>query len=451
MHPSVEKYAEHVNPAFVKLLGTFGYGRVFVKAKGTRLVDNEGREYLDFLAGFGATSLGHNPPRLLEKMREMLSDDAPNVMHVGPQVHAAELAEALARRTAPLTMALVSCSGGEAVESALKVARAATGRQSIVYCRGGWHGTGMGSLSIMGWGRMRDPFEPLVPACYEIPYGDLPALEKELGQGRVAAFVVEPLQAEAGVIVPDQGYLAGARDLCKKHGALLVLDEVQTGLGRTGTLFAYQGASITPDVLVLGKALGGGMVPISAAMTTREIFTRAYGTVDKFDLHGSTYSGNAFACRTALETLRIIDDEGLVGNAVARGSQLMTRLRNSLGRHPLVRDVRGQGLLVGLELGATDKGLLNRLLPGMVDAVSKRVFGQWLAVRLLERGVLCQPASQQWNVLKLEPPLTVTAEEIERVAVAIEELLADYTDVARVLRDAGERLGTQLIGKWSFR
>jgi putrescine aminotransferase len=446
----VQHYATHVNPAFVKLLGTLGFGRAFVRAKGTRLWDHEGREYIDFLAGFGSVNLGHNPPRLLEAMRGFLSDDAVNLVHVGPQVHAGELAHALAKHTGPLSMCLLSNSGSEAVEAGLKLARAATRRTAFVYCKGGFHGLNLGSLSVMGTDRMRAPFEPLLADCTAVPYGDLDALEKALKQRKVAAFLVEPIEAEAGVIVPPAGYLKDAQTLCKRHGALLVLDEVQTGLGRTGKMFAYEHEGFVPDVLVLGKALGGSMVPISATMTTRDLHQAAFGSAEKFDLHGSTFSGNALGCRTALCGLHILQEDGLCAAAHQKGERLLGRLRADLAGHPLVRGIRGRGLLVGIEIGPTESGLLNRALPGLVDAVSTKVFGQWLSVRLLERGFLTQPASQQWNVLRLEPPLTVSDREIDDVAGAIAEILGEYRHLGPLLKDVTARLGKQLLGGFSF-
>jgi putrescine aminotransferase len=449
-HPAAARYAEHINPAFVKLLGTFGYGRVFVRASGCRLWDHEGRAYLDFLAGFGAHNLGHNHPGLRERMRELLLDDVPNLVHIGPPVHAADLAEELARRARPLSMCLFSCTGAEAVETGLKLARLATGRPGLVFCKGGYHGLNLGTLSVDGAVRMRAPFEPLLPACQEIPFGDLEALEKALAGKQAAAFLVEPIQSEGGVVVPPSGYLAAAQELCRKRGTLLILDEVQTGIGRTGSLFAYQKEGFVPDVLVLGKALGAGMVPISATLTTREWLERSFGKVERFDLHGSTYAGNAFACRTALEVLRIVDEEKLCAASEERGRRLVLQLKNRLAGHPLVREVRGRGLHVGLSLGPTDKGLVNRLLPGMVEAVSRGVFGQWLAMRLLEQGIVAQPASQQWSVLKLSPPLTVSEGEVDSAVDAIAAILDEYRELGPLLRDVGERLGKQFMSGWRF-
>ncbi|MGC4095258.1 MAG: aminotransferase class III-fold pyridoxal phosphate-dependent enzyme [Polyangiaceae bacterium] len=451
-HPAVAAYERYVNPAFVRLLGTLGYGRVFVRAYGTTLVDDQGREYLDMLAAFGAVNLGHNPPALLERMKAFLDDQAVNLVHVGPQLHAAELARDLAALVdPPLEISMFSNSGGEAVESALKLARAASGRSAIVYTHGGFHGNGLGPLSVMGHPRLRQPFEPLLPDCHAVPFGDLDALKRALSEQRAAAFLVEPIQAEGGVNLPPDGYLAEARALCRRKGTLFILDEVQTGLGRTGPMFAYQRHGFVPDVLVLGKSLGGGMLPLSATVTSRDVWQRAFGSQDKFDLHGTTYSGNALACRVGRDVLQLLQADGLLDGARERGRLLLESLKSALSGHPLVRDVRGAGLLVGIELGPTDSNLAQRLFAPLFETASEKVVGQWLALRLLERGIVCQPASQRWNVLRLEPPLSVTTPEVERTVNEICALLAEYQGLAPLAKDVTQRLGEQYRGGFAFR
>jgi putrescine aminotransferase len=448
-HPAAQKYSAHVNAAFVKVLGAFGSGRVWVRAKGTSLWDADGRQYLDFLAASGAASLGHNPPKVLERLREVLDGDAAGFAEAGVSVAAADLASALARLAAPLTRVLPATTRGEAIDSALKLARAATKRTALLHCKGGFHGTTLGALSVSGQGRLRDPFEPLLGDCTEIPFDDLPALAKALDDKKPAAFVVEAIQVAAGVVVPRPGYLREAEELCRRSGTLLVLDEAQTALGRTGKMFAYEHEGFVPDVLVLGEALGAGLVPVSATLTTPEIHDRAYGKLDRFDLQGSP-SGNALGWRVAIAVLEILERDLLADAARVRGEQLLERLRDEVGAHPFVKAVRGRGLLVGVELGPTrSSGLLSRLLPGVVEGLSRRIFGQWLAVRLLEQGIVSQPASQQWNVLELRPPLTVTEDEVERVVGAITDILAEYKDLRALLADAGQRFGSQLLAGWS--
>ncbi|MDH5493456.1 MAG: aspartate aminotransferase family protein, partial [Myxococcales bacterium] len=343
---AMTRYGAHLNPAFMRLLDLLGYGRVFERARGMQLWDVDGGTTLDFLAGFGSVNLGHNPPRLVETLCASLRAERPGLNHIGPPLGAAALGEALAARVPGRPRVLLSLSGGEAVESALKLARAATGRRGLLGCEGGFHGTGLGALSLMGHARFREPFEPLIPGCVRIPFGDLGRLERALRRHAPAAFLVEPIQAEGGVRLAPAGYLRAAATLCRRHGTLFVLDEVQTGLGRTGTLFAFeQELDEPPDVLVLGKALGGSMVPIAAAITSEAIHDAAYGATDRFDLHGSTFSEYELGSRAALETLAILEEEGLAERAMRAGGRLLEGLRRRLGDHPLVLEVRGRGLL----------------------------------------------------------------------------------------------------------
>lgn len=447
----IGRYERHVNPAFIKLLGTLGYGRVFARAEDVWIWDHEGRRYLDCLAGFGSVNLGHNHPRLVERLQRHLQSQALNLCHTGPSLWTADLAALLARLLPePLTVSLFSSSGAEGVEAGMKLARAATQRLAFLSCTGGFHGTNFGSLSVMGADRMRQPFEPLLAECVRIPFGQISDLEAALSSRRFAAFVVEPLQSEAGVVLPPSGYLAAAQELCRRFGTLLVLDEVQTGLGRTGTLFAQGAEGFVPDVIVLAKALGGSLAPIAATVTSAAIHGRAYGSAGRFDLHSSTYGGNALSCVAALETLKIIDEQQLVANSAERGGQMLAALRTRLAGHPLVREVRGRGLLIGIELGPTDSGWWNRACPLLVEMLSKKVFGQWIALRLLERGILCQPAAHQWNVLKLEPPLTINAEHQEQILTSVTEVLEEYRGVTPLLKDVTQRLGRQFLAGWTF-
>ncbi len=291
----------------------------------------------------------------------------------------------------------------------------------------------------MGEDRLRAPFEPLLAGCTRVAFGDVEALESALATRRHAGFVVEPIQCEGGVVLPPKGYFEAAARLCRKHGTLLIVDEVQTGLGRTGEMFATE---VVPDVLVLAKALSGSIAPIAATLTTRKLHRRAYGATERFDLHGSTFAGGAFSCVAALETLRIIEDEGLVARSDQLGALLLDELRRRVGEHPLVRDIRGRGLLIGLELGPED--------PGWRRKLSEKVLGQWIALRLLERGVVCQPCAHRWDVLKIEPPLTIDRERVVESAAAIEEVLGDYQGIGAVLRDVTKRLGGQFLRRWSF-
>ena len=450
-HAVTTAYAKYINPSFIKLLGTLGYGRVYARAEGVYLWDVDGKRYLDCLAGFGSINIGHNHPALLAHLHQILDSQAMHFCHVGPAAGAAQLAEKFAALlSAPLEISLFASGGAEAVEAALKLARAATGRRDFISCQGGFHGTSFGTLSLMWTERMRAPFEPLLEYCHQVPFGDLDALRYQLETYQPAAFLVEPVQAEGGVILPPSGYLREAQELCRQHGTLLILDEIQTGLGRTGSWFAFQQENMVPDILCLAKALSGGIAPISVAITSRTLFNQAYGKTDSFDLHSSTYQGNAFSCAAACKTLEIIAEENLTTASAERGKQLLHGLQQRLQAHPLVREVRGRGLLVGIELGATGNNWFDKLNPDLVDKISEIMFGQWLAVKLLEAGILCQPASSRWNVLRLEPPLTITEEEVSQVINTIGEVLDEYQSISSIIAAVTLRISSQGLQRWKF-
>ena len=437
MSTTVAQYARHVDPAFVKLLGVLGYGRVFTRADGVFVWDEKGRRYLDLLAGFGSANLGHNHPRLISRLRAFLDEQPLNLSHTGPSPHAARLAEALASAAGPpLEMTLFSNSGAEAVEAAIKAARAATRRSRIVFCEGAYHGLSLGTLSLSASKRMRQPFLPLLPDCTAVPFGDADALERVLRAGDVAAFLVEPVQIEGGVRFPPSGYLRAARALCSKHGTLLALDEVQTGYGRTGSMFAFQQEDAVPDLLMLGKSAGGSIAPVAMTLTTRRVQKQAYGSMRRFDLHGSTFAGHAFGCAAALETLSIMADERLVERSRDLGTEMLTALRERLRDHPLVADVRGRGLLTAVQLRGP---------------VARTVAGQWLALALLEAGLIVQPASQAWDVIRIEPPLTIDRAEIADAIETTGRVFDQYQASLPLLGHSGRRVVEQLLARGQFR
>lgn len=409
------RYARHGSPAFVRLLDAWGYGRVFTRAEGAWIEDESGRRYLDALAGFGSYSLGHYPPRLSARIAAALQAQPLNLCHIGIQPEAVRLAERLAGLLPPLERVMFSNSGSEAVEAAVKLARAATGRAGILYAEGSFHGTGLGSLSLIDSKRWQRLFQPLLPQCRAVPFGDLAALEKLLRKRDIALLVLEPIQAEGGIRLPPPGYLAAAAELCARHGTLLALDEVQTGLGRTGRWFACQHEGVVPDLLILAKALGAGLVSIAATLARTELHDRAYGSTSRFDLHSSTYGGNALAAVVADENLAVMAEDDLPAQADRRGAALLHKLREGLRGHPLVADIRGRGLLIGIELGAAGQGVGQRLWPGAYRRFG-HMLGQWLALQLLEDGVICQPCSRAWNVLRLEPPLTIDEADLQTLA-----------------------------------
>jgi len=394
-------YRDCLNPPLARVMKVSG-SPVEVHAEGTRIVDHTGKSYLDFAGGYGVFTLGHRHPRVVAAVREQLDKIA-----LSGRTMFNPLMGKLARRLATITpgdlqISFFCNSGAEAVEGALKLARAATKRSKIVATANAFHGKTYGALSVSGNAIYREPFEPLVPGVVHVEFGDASALEAALDGA--AAFIVEPVQAEGGVVVAPPGYLARARELCDRSGALLIADEVQTGLGRCGALFACDLDGVVPDVMTLAKGLSGGVVPIGAYVARAACWNAAYAKAPL--LHTSTFGGSELACAAALAALDVLIEEDLAANARVRGTQLLDGAGAIARRHPgVIAEVRGRGLLVGVEL--RHEGYAGTIIPEM-----------------LKRGVTAAWTLNRQRVIRLEPPLIVTAAEIETALGALDAAAA---------------------------
>lgn len=429
-----EYYREYVNPALVSVMSLLDFDKRFVRAKDFCVWDAEGRRYLDFLGGYGSLNLGHNPDVVLDAVREVR--ERPNILQASLNPLAAALAHNLAQVTPGDLRRVFFCnSGTEAVEGALKLARAfKPERSTIIYCENSFHGKSYGALSVTGREKYRKPFTPLLPECEAVPFGNLEALEKMLASRQAAAFIVEPIQGEGGVIVPPEGYLAGVRELCDRYGALLIVDEIQTGLGRTGRLFACEHDNVTPDIMCLAKSLGGGVMPVGAFIARPHIWDTAYGGMDKYALHTSTFGGNTLAMAAGLAALGAIVGRNLAAEAETKGVYLREKLLALQEKYKLVKDIRGKGLLIGLEFNQPVKGFLDRLTKGKVNELAGEFMGSLVAGELMNKyGVITAYTLNNPNVIRLEPPLTVTREAIDDVVSALEKILAhSFTGVMTV-------------------
>ena len=398
-------HERHLNPQMVKVLTTIGFDRRYVRAEGAYLYDEEGNRYLDLLSGFGVFALGRNHPTVTRALTDVLHADLPNLVQLDVSALAGMLAERLLA-TLPdgFERLFFANSGTEAVESAIKFARCATGRGGIVYCANGYHGTTLGSLSANGDDYFRERFGPFLPGFREVPFDDLAALEEALAAGDVAAFLVEPIQGH-GVCVPQDDYLAEAARLCRRHGALLVLDEVQTGLGRTGRFWCFEHHGVEPDMVCMAKALSGGQVPVGAVACRRGILEAVYDTMDHAMVHGSTFSKNNLAMAAGLATLEVIREEGLVENAARMGARLKEQLAPLAARSELLAGIRGRGLMIGLVF-EQPRTLALKASWKMLEAASKGLFCQLITIPLLTRHrILSQVAGHGMHVVKFNPPL----------------------------------------------
>jgi putrescine aminotransferase len=430
---AAQRHERYINPVLVGLGQRSGFVKTFVRGLGNELWDADGKVYLDFVAGFGSLNLGHNHPAVVSAVRAALDEQAPGFAQSAINPLAAALAEQLVSLAPPgLEMVFFANSGTEAVEAGLKLARAATGRPGLLHCERSFHGKSLGSLSVTGNPTYQRPFAPLLSDCQTIPFGDLEALEHALHTRRFAAFIVEPIQGEGGMIVPPTGYLRAAQDLCRAAGTLLIVDEVQTGLGRTGTLFAVEEEGVEPDVLTLAKSLGGGLVPLGAMLARRDLWTKAYGSVQTFALHTSTFGGGSLACAAGLATLRVLREDNLCARAQARGRQLAERLQEICGRCGLARGVRGRGLMLGLEFhpmpptmvahfkGMDPTGSSRFLVPNLEELIHAIPGTYAMQILLNAHGIYTQVTRSNPRVLRVQPPLTITEEQVNRFLAALE-------------------------------
>jgi ornithine--oxo-acid transaminase len=417
-------YADYVNPQWVRLLDLLQMNVQYTRCAGAELQTTDGDCVLDFLSGYCVHNVGHNHPAVIASLKQELDRSGPAML----QSHVPELAGELAARLCKLAGRQLSkvffcSSGSEGIESVIKFARAHTRRNGLLYAQGAFHGLTCGALSLMDnpfWG---DGFGPMLPDTECVPFGDLEALEHKLKGKRVAAFVVEPIQAEGGIRIPQRDYLKQAQDVCHRYGTLFVLDEVQTGMNRTGPFLAGHHFGVEPYMVVLAKALSGGLVPVGAVLMTDSIYDSVYTSLKRAIVHTSTYSENGLAMRAGLATLDVLERDQLGQRATEIGNELRARLRQTLSGYEMVKEVRGVGLLSGIEFQAPTKVAL-RVPFEAFRAIHAGMFGQMLVMRLF-RGehILTQICGNSFMVLKAAPPLMVESRQVSRFVEAIERVV----------------------------
>jgi putrescine aminotransferase len=407
-------FGKHINQPLAGLLKLSNADMRYSRAEGVYLYDEDDQPYMDLMAGYGALNLGHNPKEVIEAVNK--AQELPSVLLVGYNPLMGALANALASiLPGNLSVAIFGCGGAEAVENALKTARGSTGREKFVSCMGAYHGLSFGALSVCGSERFRVAVAPLLEHCELIPFGDLKALEQTLLGRDVAAFLVEPIQGEGGAVVPPKGYLKGAADLCRKFGTLLIFDEIQTGFGRTGKMFAMEHDEVVPDIVTLSKSLGSGVIPVSVSVTSEKIWMKAFGSRDRFDLTISTFAGNPAACAAALKTIEIMQRDDIPERARTLGDYAKKRLHDLKTKHKLIKEIRGMGLLLGIELETA--GLLSAT---MEHNLSIMVMGELLH----KHNIATSYYDFDPKVLRFEPPLIVTTEEIDKAVDALDKVLS---------------------------
>ncbi len=405
---TVSNYENNVNYGMAKLLKIMGLESLEWTASGTKIQDIEGKEYIDCLGGYGTFVLGHRPKRVIEAVKEQL-----DLMPLSSKMLFNQALGQLSHKLAEITpdeleYSFICNSGTEAVEAALKFARMATGKSKIIAAVNSFHGKSLGSLSVTGRDVFRKPFKPLLPDIEHVLFGDISDLANTIDH-QTAAVILEPIQGEGGIILPPDNYLAEVRELCDAYNVLLILDEIQTGLGRTGRMFACQHDHINPDIITLAKALGGGVMPIGAVVATAEVWE--VFNENPF-LHTSTFGGNPLACRAALATIDAIQEEALVLEAAKKGDYLLTKLKELAQKYDtIISDVRGKGLMIGIEF-------------------YHESYGGMLMSELIDTGILVAYTLNQQKVIRLEPPLIIKKSELDLIINSLDQALKKVIQLA---------------------
>ncbi len=419
-----DNYADHVNPEWVKLLSLLQMNVGYERCAGAELFTRDGRRIVDFLSGYCVHNTGHNHPAIVDALKNELDKSGPVMLQSNVPELAGELAERLCKLAGGrLTKVFFGSSGSEGMETAIKFSRAHTGRIGLLSCDRAFHGLTCGALSLMNGEYWRKGFGPLLPDTAFVPFGDLASLEKELSTQRYAAFFVEPIQAEGGIRVPDPHYLQSAQALCRRHGTLLVADEVQTGMFRTGPFLASHHFAIAPDIVVLAKALSGGLVPVSATLMSDDIHKSVFSSFKRSIVHASTFSENSLSMRAGLATLDVLEGERLGDRALQLGAEMQQGLVDALSGYEMVKEVRGKGLLIGIEFRAPQRFTLRAPFEGFAK-VHPAMFGQILVMRLFrDSGFLTQICGNDFMVLKVAPPLVVDAGQVSEFISAVRNVV----------------------------
>jgi ornithine--oxo-acid transaminase len=414
----LDLWARTINPQFVRVLRTIGFDRTWARAEGQYLYDADGTRYLDLLGGFGMYGVGRNNPRIRAALVEALELETPGMLALGTTLLPGLLAEALIELAGGrVGRCLFTNSGTEAVEAAIKLGRAATRRTRVLSAEHGFHGLTLGSLSANANAEFTARFQPLLPEFAHVPFGDLEALEEQLRREDVALFLVEPVQGK-GIHLPPEGYLEGAQELCRRYGTLFCVDEVMTGFGRTGRMFAFQHWGLEPDLVTVAKSLSGGYVPVGALLMARSVHEAVFDSMPHAMSHGSTFAPNELAMAAGLATLHEFREQRLVEQSARLGDRLLELTRQLVDEFEVVRDVRGLGLAWAIEFGEPENG--GRTTYRMIERAQRGLFAQLVVVPLFTKHqILSQVAGHDMAVIRILPPLVLSDEDVEGFADAL--------------------------------
>jgi ornithine--oxo-acid transaminase len=433
-------HSRYLSPQLPRVLETLGMDRLYVRGEGCYLYDADDQRYLDLLSGFGVYALGRSHPTVMGALHEAIDADLPNLVQLDCALLPGLLAEALVACAHPgIERVFFTNSGAEAVESAIKFARCATGRSRILFGDHAFHGLTTGALSLNGGTEFRKGFGDLLPGTEMIAFGDIDALHEQLRKGDVAAVVLEPIQGKGVNLAPEEFWPA-AEELCRRFKTLLVVDEIQTGLGRTGRFFCHEHWGIRPDIITVSKALSGGFIPVGAMLCSAKVSDSVFSSMDRAVVHSSTFSTNHLAMVAGLATLHAIDEEDIVDRARRTGELFMKSLAPLVERHEFLHEVRGKGLMIGLVFGEPTSRAL-RMRWRALEGIRTAFFSQLVVVPLFHRHrILTQVAADNVNVVKLLPPLVAGEEEVEYFVAALDDVLSSAEKGSGLFFEFGKTL-----------
>jgi ornithine--oxo-acid transaminase len=440
-------HRQYVNAGLARVQGIIGFDKIWARGEGAYLWDVEGNRYLDLLSGYSVFNLGRGHPAIKQAMQEVLALDRPNLVKMDCPLLAGLLAEELVKRMPPgLDAVFFANSGADAVDTAVKFARAATRRPRMLYLDHAFHGLMLGTVSLNGGHQFREQFEPLMPGFDQVGMNNLEDLERELSQKDVAAFIVEPIQGK-GVYIPDDGYLPQAQRLCREHGTLFICDEVQAGMGRTGRFLSCEHWGLEPDIVTLSKSLSGGYIPVSACITSRKIHDKTFSSLDRCQVHSTTFGQNEMAMAAGLATLHVMDEERLMERAATMGEKLLSGLASLQDRYDMIADVRGKGLMIGIEFRQPSSLRLKAAWTA-AEKAQKGLFAQLVVMALMrDHHILTQVGGPEVNIIKLLPPLIIGDEEVEMIVSAFDDVMAEATRVrGRVWGLSGQLIKHAMAG-----
>jgi acetylornithine/succinyldiaminopimelate/putrescine aminotransferase len=403
--------------------------------------------YLDFLSGYSVFNIGRSHPVVKQAIRDVLDLDLPNMVQMDCSLLSGLLAEELTKRTPPHLDAVFFCnSGTEAMEGALKFARAATGRKRVVSLASAFHGLSLGSLSLMGCESFTEGFGPLMDEWdTRIELDDIASLESELAKRDIAAFVIEPVQGK-GCKSPGTDFFVRAQELCRKHGTLLISDEVQTGLGRTGKMFGFEHWKLEPDIITLAKTLSGGYVPCGAIVTRRGIYQKTFSRMDRCVVHSTTFGRNNLAMVCGLAALEVISSENLVENSARMGALLMEKIDALRAKHSFIKEVRGKGLMIGIEFHEPQEFKL-KMAWKFLHKIDKVLFAQMIVTQMLSKHrILTQVAGHAMDVVKILPPLIIGPKEVDMFVNALDDVLTECRKFPGPMWEIGNNFVRHALG-----